>query len=343
MLEKPSLPAFPSVEILTSPSGERLSTLVSDGRPILIKGLVAHWPAVKAGQQGTEAAAAYLKTMDSGKPASVLEANNIIKGRFAYGPDMSDFNFHRRLKPISAGIDQILAAERHPNAPWIYIQSAPTPAHLPRFQAENPCPVLPAAIAPRIWISNATRAQTHNDNEHNIACVVAGRRRFTLFPPEQLPNLYMGPMDHTPSGRAISLASLEEPDFERFPKFAEALQHAQVAELEPGDALYVPKYWWHHVQSLTPFNVLVNYWWGNSAETLENPMAPFMAGLLALKDLSPADRLYWKTMFDHYIFQTDGDPMAHIPSGLQGGLGKHTAEIRAEIANALRKLAAGQG
>ena len=338
-----ALPPFPGVETLVRPSPERLSTLVTDGRPVLMKGLVAHWPAVKAGQDGTQAVAAYLKGLDNGHPASVLEANNAIKGRFAYGPVMSDFNFHRRLKPVSAGIDQILAAAAHPNPPWIYIQSTETRLHLPRFVAENPCPILPPAVQPRIWISNATRAQTHNDNDHNIACVVAGRRRFTLFPPEQVANLYIGPMDHTPSGRAISLASLEEPDFERFPRFAEALKTAVVAELEPGDALYVPKYWWHHVQSLDTFNVLINYWWGNSAPTAENPMAAFLAALLALKDISPADKHYWKAMFDHYIFQTEGDPVAHIPPAHQGGLGKPTVKTRAEILAALKALVDGRG
>lgn len=284
--------------------------------------------------------AGYLKSMDIGRPTTVLEANAHVQGRFAYATDMHEFNFNKRTKTISAGVDQILAARNHPNPLYTYIQSTPIMEHLPSFVSQNPCPILPPAITPRIWISNATRAQTHNDNDHNIACVVAGRRRFTLFPPEQLVNLYIGPMDHTPSGRAISLASLEEPDFERFPKFAEALTHAQVAEMEPGDALYVPKYWWHHVQSLEPFNVLVNYWWGNSAQTLENPMAPFLAALVALKDISPADKLYWKTMFDHYIFQTGGDPVAHIPPAHQGGLGKPNDRTRAEILTELKKLAA---
>ncbi|MFT4076812.1 MAG: cupin-like domain-containing protein [Asticcacaulis sp.] len=313
------------------------------GEPVIMRGLVTHWPAVRRGMDGVDSTVQYLKAMDTGQPTTVLEANNATQGRFAYGADMHDFNFNKRFKTISAGLDQILAALDHPNPPYTYIQSTVIRDYLPRFLADNPCPILPPAVQPRIWISNATRAQTHNDNDHNIACVVAGRRRFTLFPPEQLKNLYIGPMDHTPSGRAISLASLEEPDFDRFPKFAEALKHAQVAEMEPGDALYVPKYWWHHVQSLEAFNVLVNYWWGNSAQTAENPMAPFLAALLALKDLSPSDKLYWKTMFDHYIFQTDGDPMAHIPPAHQGGLGRQTTQMRREIFDSLRRLIEGRG
>ena len=344
MSKIPTIDGLPDVEVATHVTPEIFArTILPAGKPVLMRGLVAKWPAVAQGLAGAESAARYLKAMDNGRPTTVLEANHTVQGRFAYGPDMHDFNFNRRSKSISAGIDQILAALEHPNPPYTYVQSTVIPDYLPRFVAENPCPLLPPAIQPRIWISNATRAQTHNDNDHNLACVVAGRRRFTLFPPEQVVNLYIGPMDHTPSGRAISLASLEEPDFERFPKFAEALKTATVAELAPGDALYVPKYWWHHVQSLTPFNVLVNYWWGNSAPTAGNPTAPFLAALLALKDLSPADKAYWKAMFDHYIFQTGGDPVAHIPVAHQGGLGKQTARDRASILAALKALIDGRG
>ncbi|HWU50226.1 MAG TPA: cupin-like domain-containing protein [Asticcacaulis sp.] len=330
---------LPSIIELTNMDARQFATeILPAARPVVFRKLVRNWPVVSCSEQGAQAVAAYLKSMDNGRPTGVLEAHPGTQGRFAYGPDLRDFNFNRRNRTISSGLDDLLRLYDEPEPPYIYIQSTPTPQHLPGFAADNPNPLLPPAIAPRIWISNATRAQIHNDNDHNIACVAAGRRRFTLFPPEQLVNLYIGPMEHNPSGRAISLANLEEPDFERFPRLAEALKHAQVAELEPGDAIYIPKYWWHHVQSLTPFNVLVNYWWGNSAPTADNPLTPFLAALLALKDVSPADKLYWKTMFDHYIFQTDGDPVAHIPQGHQGGLGPHNAKIRNGILKALQAL-----
>ena len=51
------------------------------------------------------------------------------------------------------------------------------------------------------------------------------------------------------------------PDFARFPRFAKALEVAQVAELSPGDAIFIPRDWFHHVEALDRFNVLVNYWW----------------------------------------------------------------------------------
>jgi len=316
--------------------------ILPSAQPVLVKGLNAAWPAVQKARQSDEAIVDYLRAMDRGVPASVLEANAKTQGRFAYAADMNEFNFSRRSKTITAGMEQILGLRDNPAAPFVYIQSTPVTEHLPAFIADNPSPLLPPQIAPRIWISNATRAQTHNDQDHNIACVVAGRRTFTLFPPEQVANLYIGPMDHTPSGRAISLASLEEPDFERFPRLREAIAHAQVVEMEPGDALYVPKYWWHHVQSHAAFNVLINYWWGNSANTADNPLAAFMAGLVALKDLPDPDRAYWKAMFDLYVFRTQGDPVGHIPPNLQGGLGRHTPKIHADLIRSLQALVNGR-
>ncbi len=340
MLEAFAPPRVPTIDRLDAEIFAR--DVLPAARPVLVKGLNAAWPAVQKARQSDDAAADYLRAMDRGVPASVLEANANTKGRFAYAADMNEFNFHRRTKTISAGMDQILDLRDHPNPPFVYVQSAPTADHLPAFSADNPSPLLPPQVKPRIWISNATRAQTHNDQDHNIACVVAGRRTFTLFPPEQVANLYIGPMEHTPSGRAISMASLEEPDFERFPRLREAINHAQVAEMEPGDALYVPKYWWHHVQSHAPFNILINYWWGNSASTADNPLAAFLAGLVALKDLSDADRRYWKAMFDLYIFRTEGDPVGHIPPNLQGSLGRQTPQMHAELIRTLQSLVNGR-
>lgn len=333
----------PAVEVRFDVTPEIFARdIVSSAQPVLLKGRVADWPAVAHGMTSPESVAAYLKAMDTRRPTTVLEAGSTVKGRFAYGPDMYDFNFNRRARSISEGIDQLLGLMNHPNPPYVYIQSTSVAQYLPRFVTENVNPLLPPFVTPNIWISNQTRAQTHNDNDHNIACVVAGRRRFTLFPPDQVSNLYIGPLEHTPSGRAISLASLEDPDFEKFPRLREAIGHAQIAEMEPGDALYIPRYWWHHVQSLDRFNVLVNYWWGTPPSPLEHPVTCFNTALLALKDLPDAERAYWKTMFDDYIFRSNGDRLSHIPPKHQGGLGRHTAEIRKGLIQALQQVFAGR-
>lgn len=60
--------------------------------------------------------------------------------------------------------------------------------------------------------------------------------------------------------------SLDAPELDRFLRYAEAMAAAQVAELEPGDAIFIPYMWWHGVQALDPFNLLVNYWWNSPHE-----------------------------------------------------------------------------
>ena len=37
------------------------------------------------------------------------------------------------------------------------------------------------------------------------------------------------------------------------------------AELQPGDAIFIPSLWWHQVESLSAVNGLVNYWWTDTA------------------------------------------------------------------------------
>ena len=170
-----------------------------------------------------------------------------------------------------------------------------------------------------LWIGNRSRTAAHWDLPQNLACVVAGRRRFTLFPIDQVANLYVGPLDFTPAGQAISLVDINDPDFGRHPRFREALAHAEVAELEPGDALYMPSLWWHHVETLGDFGAMVNLWWRDGPDYMATPMLTLFHALLTLRDLPENERASWRVLFDHYIFQTgDGDPMAHVPVDARG-------------------------
>jgi len=119
--------------------------------------------------------------------------------------------------------------------------------------------LLNADVAARLWLGNAISTPTHFDESSNIACVAAGERRFTLFSPEQVHNLYVGPIGHAPTGTPISLVDVDAPELARFPKFEHALAAAQSAHLGPGDAIYIPPLWWHHVASRRPVNLLVNH------------------------------------------------------------------------------------
>ena len=141
-----------------------------------------------------------------------------------------------------------------------------------------------------------------------------------LFPPDQLENLYVGPLDFTPAGQSISLVDFHEPDFEKYPKFREALRHAQVADLAPGDAIFIPGMWWHHVEGLDSFNVLINYWWRNTPAYLGTPLDALNHALLSIRDLPAAQREIWRNIFEHYVFAPDEDVTAHIPEDRRGVL-----------------------
>lgn len=289
-------------------------------RPAVMRGLVAAWPVVAEGHKSPQATADYLLGLEQGGPLPLITAAPAIKGRLFYREDMRGANFERRAAPLATGLQTLLAHLADPEPPAIFMESAPLPDCLPTFTRFHRLELLDAAIVPRIWIGNRITVQTHYDFYSNIACVVAGRRRFTLFPPEQLPNLYPGPMDVTLAGVPVSMVRLEDPDYVRYPRFRLALEHAQVVELEPGDALFIPYAWWHRVESLTAFNALVNYWWNDNKFPL-SPLDSLLHAIFALRELPLEQRAVWRNLFDYYVFQTSGDPLGHVAPEVRGLMG----------------------
>jgi hypothetical protein len=309
--------------------------IVPGGEPAVLRGLAADWPAVRAGGRSPQALGEYIKTFDRGAQVETLSGAPSIKGRFFYSNDLKGLNFEKRPERISATIDRLLAQTGGEDAPSLYIQSTSIPDCLPGFADENGIALSGAAAIPRIWIGNAVTVSTHYDLSDNIACVVGGRRRFTLFPPGEIGNLYVGPIHFTLAGQPVSMVSLDEPDFERYPRFKDALASAQTAELEPGDAIYIPYFWWHHVRSLTAFNVLVNYWWNDADTRFGLPYDALLHAFLTIRHLPPGQRAAWRGVFDHYVFQTGGDPVAHLPQDARGALGAMTPGLAAQIKAAL--------
>jgi hypothetical protein len=327
-----SLDALPRVAARPAPLAHEFEAIVRAGWPVVLKGLLDAWPAVAVGRQSAARLNAYLKAMDGGALAPVMEAPASSGGRFGYGPDLREFAFSKRQGGITETLDRIERLMGDPAAPFVAIQMLPLASHLPEFVRQNVLSLLPR-VMPRLWVGGPLRTQTHNDRDHNLACVVAGRRRFLLFPPEQVGNLYVGPLDNPPP---LSLVDPEAPDLVRFPKYRQAFAAAQVADLGPGDALFMPKYWWHHVTSQGPYNVMVNYWWGDTATGLERANDVFLTALLALKDLPQGERAYWKAMFDTYVFGDPGEATAHIPPGQRGALGAMSPSLRAALKHQLK-------
>jgi len=306
--------------------------------PFVIRGLVADWPLVKAGLEGSASARAYLLEHRRDRAFTVNIGEPGAGDRLFYDDSMA-MNFRTgrgSLDDIFAGID---ANEGRRDAPAIYLSSVDVKDYFDGLHEANHVDLIEREPIESIWIGTRTRIAAHNDFPDNLACCAVGRRRFTLFPPDQFANLYVGPIDNTPAGRPVSMVDLHDPDFGRFPNFREALKVAQVAELEPGDAIFIPSMWWHHVEALEPFNVLVNYWWRDTPRFLGQPQDALNHAILAIRDLPEHEKQLWRELFEHYVF---GDPAVaaeHIPEGARGILAPLDAESAGRIrANLLRSL-----
>ncbi|MEH6433615.1 cupin-like domain-containing protein [Massilia sp. DD77] len=308
------LPAAKPIRELTGLRPRDLGPeILASTAPLLLRGLVADWPMVAAARQSQDAADAYLRRFYRDATVGAMLGAPEIEGRYFYNEDLSGFNFY----PVRVRLDSVLdELEKHratESPPSIYVGSTTIDTALPGFRTENDVDLGERNPLASIWIGNRTRIAAHYDLPDNLACVAAGHRRFTLFPPNQLENLYIGPLDFTPAGQAISLVDFARPDYARFPRFAQALEHAQVAEMEPGDALFIPSMWWHHVEALDRFNVLVNYWWRQSPDYMDTPTNALMHALMTVRDLPPEQRKAWQELFRHYVFEAGEGTAAHIP------------------------------
>jgi len=214
-------------------------------------------PAVQAGRESRTRVVDYFKQFDTGRTVSAIVGPPEIKGRFFYSENYQDFNFGPRSISVGTALDTLLALAEEPQPPAIALQAMNALDIMPSFLGDNTMPLLDRDIVPRVWMGNRSMIATHFDNYHNIACVVSGSRRFTVFPPEQVGSLYIGPLLKTPGGSPISVVDL--------------------------------------------------------------------SGLPAVQ------RQVWRTFFDHFAFQTDGDPGAHLPSGLRDVMGDLSPADRDQV------------
>jgi hypothetical protein len=313
--------------------------IVEGCAPVVIRGLVGDWPVVRAAR-AEGGLLAYLTAMATQTPIGVFVGPPEIGGRYYYNDDLTGFNFTEQTLPFAQALERVLrpAGDGEPSA---YLGSVPTPGYAPRFVPDNPMPLLEARVAPRLWLGHAAEVACHYDTTDNLACVVAGTRRFTLYPPEAIGDLYVGPIDLTMAGQPVSLAASSPPDPERYPRFERVRHLAVEVELEPGDALYLPKLWWHKVVSTGPVNGMVNYWWDAFAAGPDGPYASLMLAMIGICERPQAERAAWRAFFDHYVFRPEGHPLAHLPPERHGLLGPlqpdNYGAIRARILNTLKR------
>ncbi|AQQ68877.1 cupin [Microbulbifer agarilyticus] len=321
---------IPAVETCTDVSADEIPECIAGrAEPMMFKGAAAHWPMVSAAKAGK--LSDYLAPFDQGRPLMVFRAGAETGGRIFYNERMEGFNFERtagQLLPTMRALESYEFGEE-----CCYVGSTPVDHHLPGLRDTNDISVGDEEPLVSLWFGNRTRVAAHFDLPENLACVVAGRRRFTLFAPEQVNNLYPGPLDFNPAGQTISMVDFYAPDFARFPRYRKALEAAVVAEMEPGDVLYVPSMWWHQVEGLDDLNVLVNYWWRSTPTWSGLPQDALMHALLTVGGLPLAQRKAWGALFQHFMVDRD-QACEHIPESRHGVLG----DLNRDTSTRMKKL-----
>jgi hypothetical protein len=300
-----------------------LDELLAAGQPAVLRGVARDWGLVRAGQRGMDAAMDVLRGAWNGQPVSYSYGGPEIAGRPFYKDDFTALNIEVRRGALGEVLDAIAAHADDPRPPTWYLASLLVDTRLPGLRAENDLDFATHGIhaPPSIWIGNRVTASCHYDAQNNIACCAVGRRRFTLFPPDQIGNLYPGPLEPTPGGQAVSVVDFDAPDFERHPRFRDALTVAQATVLEPGDAIFIPSLWWHHVQGLEPFNVLVNYWWSSVPAHIPAPVLALQHALWTIRDRPEREKQAWRQVFDYYVFGPGERAGEHLPAAARKMLG----------------------
>ncbi len=306
-------------------------------QPVVIRNAAEAWPLVRRARESTASVRDYLLEHYAGAAVTAFYADAAPDGRIFYDDALEGMNFRQ----VRSKLDEVLDDLGREDAGTVYMGSMELDQCLPGMRAENSLPLEDHQATVRIWIGSRTLVAAHYDVMDNIACVCAGRRRFTLFPPDQLENLYVGPLDFTPAGQAVSMVDPRAPDLERFPRYVEARAHALSAELEPGDAIFIPAMWWHQVEALDSFNILINHWWRDAPAHAGPPVDALLMAILTLRDLPAHERDGWRNMFERYVFAFDRDEFAHIPEARRGVLGPldddRARQLRALLRNRLNR------
>jgi len=314
--------------------------------PIILRGLVSDWSLVKAGEQSPGKAMEILQSHSSKKPVGVYITPPEAEARFFYNQDCTGFNYQSKYLQLSDIFAQIREAENNPDHSYYYMNSLTLDNCFPGLRADNDLSFDHQAFTnnqplSKVWVGTESIAAAHYDVPSNLACCVLGARRFTLFPPEQIHNLYPGPLEPTPGGQVITMVDLKNPDFERFPRVRRALEAAVVVDLQPGDAVYYPSMWWHQVEALSPFNIMINFWWLRSPAYMGNPMDIVMHAIMGIRDRPEAEKNAWREVFEYYIFGPADTPREHLPASIQGALGEldddSIRRLRALVKNKLNR------
>jgi hypothetical protein len=241
---------------LHQPAAAEFRALVEAGRPVRITGGLDGWPALGTWDR------AYLRQ------AAVKEGAALGIFQAARAADW--------LRPVDGTmpLDEIIdriwharADEPFPPGSVYYMKQQP----LQKFpgllkDVRKPLFYPDAIVEVNLWIGGqGSWSPLHFDMADNLMCQVVGTRRVWLYEPGRSRDLYpvfaIGALDDPDRSAHFSMiGDVRAADITRFQRFA-GVEPSAAVDLAPGEMLYVPPYWWHHVEIVDGPAVLVNFWY----------------------------------------------------------------------------------
>jgi lysine-specific demethylase 8 len=226
----------------------------------VFKGLVANWPSLRdAKNQWSDDNYLRLKELGRDIPVRLEAGRNYMSSKTSvHNVELSAFveSLQQPLpsEPKVAVVDLkecrlFVAQQSIFDIPGMKEDVTPFPAIIKTGKA--------SLYGANLWLCASTGSESpcHFDPYQNILCQVIGTKNVILFPPEQNVNLYpaLGTIQ-----KNTSLVDFENPDYNQHPLFQQA--EGYHAALQSGDAIFIPRGWWHYI-SATGISCSVNFWW----------------------------------------------------------------------------------
>jgi len=149
-----------------------------------------------------------------------------------------------------------------------YLASLPIKKHFPELENDiiPPCYAQEQKKSGNLWIGMAGQVTAvHHDwsggdpGMDGLHVVVQGRKLFKLFDPLTNAKCFKRKQEWGHFHQAlVDIEAVEEEQKDIFPEYFLNAKFFEI-ELRAGEALFIPKLWWHHVRTLEN-SIAVNFW-----------------------------------------------------------------------------------